>query len=479
MGKGKIPVSIELADLENHAQWRERTFCEDKSEARNEVAKKWGLPSWEELVRTLKSRQVPAAPKGKPGRVSFQLCFSRHEMFQALRKAGFDAEPYRRLENRLGEEAEAPVVKPKGKPVADCAYLKSEYPVRVQIQILEYGLPTTLRVQVGDRRYGREIRKALEALAAKDKRNVESERRHTALWGGIESVLAQEGKTLEEVESGKKKLSSKGLTRMIALAKNLELEHRHNLHSACLWVGKADQEGALRWLIEEFKRPRADDQLGVQIWQLAMPAVADDLIALIRTRKYGEERGPICLALAKTRNKRAAEVIAAVLAEKGVTRWAIEALGMLKAKEQATKIRPWLKDKDADVRREAKKTLRKMGMPVEAPPPPVHLVKLRRKLPRHLEEWSAGVELEDIGRILGEAGKLVKGFGKTEIAEVTGVAELMPVEQTRAFRFEVKRRGKPEELWVTLYMDDINSPDLAIFANHEVIAQLEKRVKLE
>jgi hypothetical protein len=31
---------------------------------------------------------------------------------------------------------------------------------------------------------------------------------------------------------------------------------------------------------------------------------------------------------------------------------------------------------------------------------------------------------------------------------------------------------------VTLYMDDINSPDLAIFANPEVIARLEKRVKL-
>src|SRR5882672_10504186 len=130
MGKGKIHASIELADLENYAQWREKTFCEDKSEARNEVAKKWRLPNWEELVKTLKSRQVPPAPRGKPGgAVSFELCFSRHEMFQALRKAGFDAEPYRRLEERLREEAETPVTKPKGKAVADCAYLKSEYPV--------------------------------------------------------------------------------------------------------------------------------------------------------------------------------------------------------------------------------------------------------------------------------------------------------------------------------------------------------------
>ena len=105
MGKGKIPASIEMADLENYAQWRERTFCEDKSKARNEVAKKWGLRNWEELVNILKSRQVPAAPKRKPGgAVAFELCFSRHEMFQALRKAGFDAEPYRRLEERLGDE---------------------------------------------------------------------------------------------------------------------------------------------------------------------------------------------------------------------------------------------------------------------------------------------------------------------------------------------------------------------------------------
>src|SRR6476661_3731980 len=61
------------------------------------------------------------------------------------------------------------------------------------------------------------------------------------------------------------------------------------------------RDPAVRWLIEEFKRPKADDQLGMRIWGFAMPAVADDLIGLIRTRKYGEERGPICLALAKTR----------------------------------------------------------------------------------------------------------------------------------------------------------------------------------
>ncbi len=168
-----------------------------------------------------------------------------------------------------------------------------------------------------------------------------------------------------------------------------------------------------------------------------------------------------------------------MLAEKGVTRWAIEALGSLKAKDQAAKVRPYLKAKDPDVRREAKKTLRKMGTPVEIPPSSVHLVKLSRKLPRELEEWSANVDLEDVENILGQVGKLVAGFGKAELAEVVGVAEGMEVEQTRAFRFEVKRAGKAEELWVTLFMDDIDSPDLAIFASAEVIARLEERAKPE
>jgi hypothetical protein len=477
MSKGKIPASIQLADLEATAQWWEKTLCEEKSKARNYVARKWGLANWEEVVKTIESRRVPTAPKGKP--VSFEVCFSRSQTFQALRKAGVDAEPYRRLEERLRDEAKALVFKPKGKALADCAYLKSEYPVRVRLEVVEYGLPTTLRVEVADRRYGREVRHALEALAQKDKGRVASERRHTALWGGIARVLAQEGKTVEDVESGRKKLSSEGLTRLIGLAKDLEPEQRPNLHSACQWVGKEDRERAVRWLIEEFKRPKADDQLGVGIWQLAMPAVADDLIELIGKRKYGEERGPICLALARTRDKRAAEVIAAMVAEKGVTRWAIEALGMLKAKEQAAKVRPYLKDKDADVRREARRTLKKMGMPVETPPPPVHLVKASSKLPRGLEEWSESMDLEEVGKILGEVGKVVGGFGKAEIAEVVGVAEEMTVDQTRAFRFRVGRNGKTEELWVTLFMDDIDSPDLAIFASAEVMARLEERVKLE
>ena len=40
----------------------------------------------------------------------------------------------------------------------------------------------------------------------------------------------------------------------------------------------------------------------------------------------------------------------------------------------------------------------------------------------------------------------------------------------RVFRFEVKRNEKAEELWVTLFVDDIDSPDLAIFARHNQVS---------
>jgi hypothetical protein len=50
----------------------------------------------------------------------------------------------------------------------------------------------------------------------------------------------------------------------------------------------------------------------------------------------------------------------------------------------------------------------------------------------------------------------------------------MKPDQTKAFRFPVKAGGRDHEIWVVIFMDDIDAPDLAIHAGSDVIQRFEK-----
>ena len=200
------------------------------------------------------------------------------------------------------------------------------------------------------------------------------------------------------------------------------------------------------WLIEEFERdPMLDDQLSTRIYELTVPAIAEDLIRFIKDRRYGDKRWPLCLALAKTKHPQAADVIASILGQGVNTRGALEALAKLPAQltlRRSKNICAIPMATSADRRR---KTLAKLGVVVETPPPPVHVVKNRRSCPKGLEEWSANLDLDDLAPTLKTLAKNVdSGFSEAEIAEVVGVAEELAAEKTKTFRFPVKVNDRDE-----------------------------------
>jgi hypothetical protein len=227
-------------------------------------------------------------------------------------------------------------------------------------------------------------------------------------------------------------------------------------------------------LVKRFD-PENDDQLGFQIWDIAVPEIAGDLIRLIEDRRHEHHRAPLCQALAKTKHPRAAEVIVSVMDEKWMAQLCLDALGKTRgAEKHIPKIQKFLRHADSDVRREAKKALKKLGVPVEVPPPPVHLVKGKRHVPKGLEEWSANLDMDDLAPTLQKlAARVEEGFAQTEIAEVIGLAEEMKLDQTKAFRFPIKTDGINSELWIVIFMDDINSPDLYIHAHPRALQNLD------
>ncbi len=112
-------------------------------------------------------------------------------------------------------------------------------------------------------------------------------------------------------------------------------------------------------------------------------------------------------------------------------------------------------------------------------PCPVHLVKTRKSLPKNLLEWSANLDFENLEPVLKSlAACIAEGFGAQEIAEVLGVAKETRPEQTKCFRFPMSTGGNPGEVWLAIFMDDINSPDLAIYAEPDVPAKFKAAVVL-
>jgi hypothetical protein len=117
-----------------------------------------------------------------------------------------------------------------------------------------------------------------------------------------------------------------------------------------------------------------------------------------------------------------------------------------------------------------------MGCAVASSPSPVHLVKNRKSLPKGLEEWSSNLDFESLEPVLRTlAASIEAGFGAQKIAEVLGLAEETKVDQTKVFRFPIGTGGTPGELWLVIFMDDINSPYLAIYADPEVLTKFKAR----
>ena len=392
----------------------------------------------------------------------------------------------------------------KAKPPAtlELAYLRSESPVIARVTILNFGQSeridrrldaagrivvkrgarpssgTRVRVEIDDDKVGRAIRKRLQHYSYDNDGEGVWRREHCAVWDEIQTILKRDGTTYDRLMGGDALLTRRGIEALIGLWKRTDPVRRDNIH--CLFtprtVPKADHGFVAAWLLKQFETDwKTDDEVGTRIWDLAVPEIADDLIRVIGDERYSHHRGPLLLALAKTKDARAADVIASVLEQEGLTRCALEALAKLRgAARHGAKIQLYLRHPDADVRREAKKTLKKLGFPLEFPPSPVHLVTGGRVIPKGMKEWSQNLDMDELRPTLERLSKCVDGgFGASDVAEVIAVAEEMKPNQTRSFRFPVVAGGKKTALWLVVFMDDVDAPDLRVHADAGVVRKLD------
>jgi hypothetical protein len=339
-------------------------------------------------------------------------------------------------------------------------------------------VPTHVRIEITDEDAGKDIKKVLDYYSFENDGEGVFWRDHCALYERIDDALKPEGLSVAKLQSGAV-LTRPAIEALMQLGDKVERFQWPDIHHMFVrnWVPRKERALVAPWLVKRFEAALQsdDDQLGFEIWDNAVPEIAEDLIRLIEDRRYGHHRAPLCQALAKTKHPRAADVIVSVMNEKWMAQLCLDALGKTRgAEKHIPEIKKFLRHAESHVRREAKKVLKKLGAPVEIPPPPVHLVKGKCHVPRGLEEWSANLDMDDLAPTLQKlATSIEKGLAQTEIAEVIAVAEEMEPDQTKAFRFPIKTDGTNSELWVVIFMDDINSPDLYIHADARVLQNLD------
>ena len=246
-------------------------------------------------------------------------------------------------------------------------------------------------------------------------------------------------------------------------------------------AAKPVKEKIGRWLIAQFELQRNMRwrwRMSDLMWDVATLAIAPDLIRLVKERKYGEGREMLCFALAASKHPAAAETLASVLDDPSIRMHALDRLGCLKGKAAPyeAQIRACL---ETEHKKEAIKALRRMGVAEFqiAPAPAKHLQKRCRKPPKTLANTSEnldGCELRP--RLEWMATHVDSGVAEPEITEVLNIVDEMKVDQTRQWIFPiVLNGGESSELWLTVFLDDEDSPDVDFDGPKFLIDAFEKQ----
>lgn len=364
-----------------------------------------------------------------------------------------------------------------------CSYFLAEAPVPVQVTVLARG---QLKIEVADDIIGTQIETEILRYISENQSQVTANAEHQALTASIDEIWKTDGITPEDVKAGKATTSRRAQEALMELCEQTHFMHRGTLYSKFIssQIPKEDHAFVTGWLLKRFaveKDPSLRSDI-VTVFlnrrELILSKFADEVIRLIKDSRYGDSRSGMIYYLTKLRHSQAADLIASVMDEGHLAWSALRCLGDLKAKQHEARVRKYLRDPDSEIRLEAKRALKKMGCDVGKAPAPVHLVRNRKLLPKDFEEWSANIDFEQIEPVMKTlAGLIEDGFGATEIAEVLGVAEVTKAEQTRALRFPITASGRKSEVWIVIFMDDINSPDFEIHAAPELIQQFDCRAK--
>jgi len=94
-----------------------------------------------------------------------------------------------------------------------------------------------------------------------------------------------------------------------------------------------------------------------------------------------------------------------------------------------------------------------------------------------LHEASANFDLEHIGPFLTKLVGYVEGFEISDVAHIAGEAASLDVDSEQEWQYSVRVGGLQSPLRIRVFMDDIEAPDLYIFAVEPLIAKVNEAME--
>lgn len=229
----------------------------------------------------------------------------------------------------------------------------------------------------------------------------------------------------------------------------------------------AESTGARRlaWALADGLEKRADE------------SVYDDLVELIRDKRFGKAREMLAYALAKVKSRReeTIPILLEAVEDEELTSHALDALGKMKAVEAIPAMRRHLEVSKPNVRTTAKKWLKRL----EKVAVRTVYVPEKRASPLPIAEGAAeasmNFDLEQVPVFLTQLAPLLEGFGHAEIEQIESLLIDMEIDEEERIDFTVRYQGEEMLLQIEIFMDDIGAPDVAFFtqpALAEAIDQL-------
>jgi hypothetical protein len=200
---------------------------------------------------------------------------------------------------------------------------------------------------------------------------------------------------------------------------------------------------------------------------------------MVLDKRYGELREELTGVLWRIGKTDAVSYLLRAAKEPQTASVALEGLSQLRVNGTLTLCERALKDRRLDA--ESKEAIRETYSELKR-----QLAKKRETashvtketIPKHLREWSANLDGDELPKVLRTIQKCLEGgFAKSEISGVMSAARDLSVDQDVRLKFNVRFIGKPTTLWLEIFCDDEDAYDLYILAFPDLIDKFQGAVE--
>jgi len=92
-----------------------------------------------------------------------------------------------------------------------------------------------------------------------------------------------------------------------------------------------------------------------------------------------------------------------------------------------------------------------------------------------LVETSANFDMDNVGPFMERvSGVIPSGFGPAEVAQVVALAQGMEVNDEQVLTFNITFAGQPIQLYINVFLDDVDAPDVYFFSTPALIKKIEE-----